>query len=60
MKATLGSLPKNLLYELRGILSLGLLGVIVLGAFFCLPANVHYHITEKTFSQMVVKMRQFI
>ena len=47
MKATPSSIPKYLLYGLKGILCLGLLGVIVLGAFFCLPANIHYHVTEK-------------
>ncbi len=28
---------------------LGLIGFVVLGAFFCLPANVHYHVTERCF-----------
>lgn len=32
---------------LRGLFCLGLVGFVVLGAFFYLPANVHYHVTER-------------
>ena len=41
----------SLLYILRIVLCLGLIIFIVLGAFFQLSANVHYHVTENyTFS----------
>ena len=41
----------SLLYILRIVLCLGLIVFIVLGAFFQLSANVHYHVTESyTFS----------
>jgi len=42
---------QSLLCILRIVLCLGLIIFIILGAFFWLPANIHYHVTEKyTFS----------
>ena len=47
MKTASGSTSHLLLCGLRSILCLGLIILIVLGTFFCLPANVHYHVTER-------------
>ena len=47
MKTAPGSTPQILLCGLRGLLCLGLITFIVLGAFFWLPANVNYHVTER-------------
>jgi hypothetical protein len=47
MKTVSDSTLQALLCGLRGILCLGLICLIVLGAFFWLPAKVHYHVIEK-------------
>lgn len=47
MKTAPGSISQIFLGGLRSILCLGLIGFVVLGAFFCLPAHVRYHVTER-------------
>ena len=47
MKTAQSTTLQALFYGLRGILCLGLIGMVVLGAFFWFPAKVHYHVTEQ-------------
>ena len=47
MKTASDSILPTLLCGVRGILCFGLICLVVLGAFFCLPANVQYHVTER-------------
>jgi hypothetical protein len=46
MKTKMSTKSTSLLYILKFVLCLGLITFIVVGAFFQLPANVHYHVAE--------------
>ena len=47
MKRALNSIRIPLLRGLGGILFLAIISFAVLGSFFLLPANIHYHVTER-------------
>lgn len=47
MNAAPGSPSQSLFSMLRGGVCLGLIVFVVLGTFFCLPANIRYHVTER-------------
>ena len=47
MKNNQSSYSTILLYLLKSALCLGLVTFVVIGTFFWLPANVHYHVTER-------------
>jgi len=47
MKKDALAIPQNFLCGLRAILCLGLIGFEVLWSFFCCPANIKYHVTER-------------
>jgi len=42
-----GATPQSIIKGLRIILCLGFITIVVLGSFFLLPANLHYHVTER-------------
>ena len=46
MKTASGSMLQVLRCGLRGIVCLGLICIVILGAFFWLPAKVNYHVVE--------------
>jgi len=43
----LGAIPQSILHGTRIILCLVFIIIVVLGSFFLLPANLHYHVTER-------------
>jgi len=47
MKKSLDSKLPKIPFALRCVLCLGLITFVVLGAFFLVPANVYYHVTER-------------